>query len=64
MAYRAPILSEDELEAFDDPDGIGAELDSLGRVVSEVLENDYLRRDENGFGFFADDYTGEEGFEW
>jgi hypothetical protein len=63
VGYRAPTLSADEREAFDDPDGIEAELDSLGRVLSEVLENDYLLRDEDEFGFFADDYTGEEEFE-
>lgn len=63
VGYRAPTLSDDEREAFDDPDGIEAELDSLGRVLSEVLENDYLLRDEDEFGFFADDYTGEEEFD-
>ena len=63
VGYRAPTLSDDTREAFDDPDGVEAELDSLGRVLSEVLENDYLRRDEGEFGFFADDYTGEEEFE-
>ena len=63
VGYRAPTLSADEREAFDDPDGIEVELDSLGRVLSEVLENDYLLRDEDEFGFFADDYTGEEEFE-
>ena len=63
VGYRAPTLSDDERGAFDDPDGIDAELDSLGRVLSETLENDYLLRDEDEFGFFADDYTGEEGFE-
>jgi hypothetical protein len=60
VGYRAPTLNGEEREAFDDPDGVDAELDSLGRVVSETLENDYLLRDENDFGFFADDYTGEE----
>lgn len=58
--YRAPTLNEEEREAFGDPDGIDAELDSLGRVVSETLENDYLVRDDTEFGFFTDDYTGEE----
>lgn len=60
VGYRAPTLTEAEREAFDDPDGIDGELDSLGRVVSEILENDYLVRNEEEFGFFADDYTGEE----
>jgi hypothetical protein len=63
VGYRAPTLPEDEREAFDDPDGIEAEIDSLGRVVSEVLENDHLLRDEDEFGFFADEATGEEEFE-
>lgn len=60
VGYRPPTLSEEEREAFEDPSGIEAELDSLGRVVSETLENDYLLRDEEEFGFFADDYTGED----
>lgn len=57
VGYRAPSLEGDRREAFDDPDGVEAELDSLGRVVSEVLENDYLLRDDDDdeFGFFADD---------
>jgi hypothetical protein len=63
VGYRAPTLDDAEREAFDDPDGIEAELDSLGRVVSEPLENDYLLRDEDEFGFFADGYTGEVGDE-
>lgn len=61
VGYRAPVLPEEARAAFedDDADAIDAELDSLGRVVSEVLESDYLLRDEETFGFFADDYTGE-----
>jgi hypothetical protein len=60
VGYRAPSLADDERAGFDDPDGVEGELDSLARVVSEVLENDYLLRDDEEFGFFADDYTGEE----
>ena len=60
VGYRAPALNGEEREAFDDPDGVDAELDSLGRVVSESLEDDYLVRDETEFGFFAEEYTGEE----
>jgi len=61
--YRPPELSGEASEAFDDPDGVEAELDTLGRILTEVLENDYLLRDEETFGFFADDYTGEPGNE-
>jgi hypothetical protein len=63
VGYRAPTLSDDERGTFDDPNGIEAELDSLGRVVSETLENDYLLRDEDEFGFFGDDYTGEADYD-
>jgi hypothetical protein len=60
VGYLAPTLTDEEREAFEDPEGVDAELDSLGRVVSETLENDYLLRDEEGFGFFDEEYTGEE----
>ena len=57
VGYRAPTLPD---EARDDltisaADEVDAELDTLGRVVSEMLENDYLLRDDETFGFFADD---------
>jgi hypothetical protein len=54
VGYRSPTVPEWSRDAFEDPGGVAAELDALGRVVSEVLENDYLRRDENDFGFFDD----------
>lgn len=61
VGYRAPTLADEPVGAFeDDPDGIEEELDALGRVVSEQLENEYLPREDDEFGFFADDYTGEE----
>lgn len=60
VGYRAPTLAGEEREAFEDPSGVEEELDSLGRVLSETLENDYLLRDDDEFGFFADDYTGED----
>jgi hypothetical protein len=54
VGYRAPTV--EDRDAVDDPDGIEEELDSLGRVVSETLENDYLGRDpESELGFFAGD---------
>jgi hypothetical protein len=62
VGYRPPELSE-EIRAevgADDADLIEAELDDLGRVVSEVLENDYLRRDDETFGLFADEETGAD----
>jgi hypothetical protein len=62
VGYRAPALpaaARNDLEstAADDFD---AELDTLGRIVSEFLENDYLRRDEDTFGFFPDDEGTDE----
>lgn len=60
VGYRAPTLPDEipdhhaSLEAAD-IEAIDGELDALGRVVSEVLENDYVLRDgEEAFGFFAD----------
>lgn len=62
VGYRAPGLPEDA--RADVPatqaDGVEGKLDSLGRVVSETLENDYLRRDEDTFGFFADEEPTDE----
>lgn len=64
VGYVAPAIPVDERDAFEtgDFDLVEAELDALGRVVTEVFENDYLLRDDDAepFGFFADDYTGEE----
>lgn len=60
VGYRAPTVPGEATDRFDDVQGVEGALDSLGRVVSEVLENDYLVRDADEFGFFADDYTGEE----
>lgn len=57
VGYQSPELQEPG--DFEDPNGIADELDTLGRVVSEVLENDYLRRDENDFGFFDDESEAE-----
>lgn len=62
VGYRAPTLPAD-LSAdltVGDVDEIESELDLLGRVVSEVLENDYLLRDEETFGFFDDEATEDE----
>lgn len=48
VGYRAPTVPEADREAFPDrgADGVDEELDDLGRAVSEMLESDYLRRDE------------------
>lgn len=60
VGYRSPTLPEDVLDEYGsleaaDVEAIDGELDALGRVVSEVLENDYVLRDEGeAFGFFAD----------
>jgi hypothetical protein len=58
--YRAPALTPDERRTVDDPDVVELELDTLGRIVTEFLENDYLLRDEGDFGFFSEEYTGGE----
>lgn len=57
VGYRAPELPDDAADEYDfgDPDGIDVALDDLGRIVSEVLENDYVLRDEDDFGFFDDE---------
>ncbi|WP_336361196.1 hypothetical protein [Haladaptatus sp. ZSTT2] len=59
VGYRSPTLPQtarDQLDA-EIVDDIELELDSLGRVVTEMLENDYLLRDDETFGFFADDVS-------
>ena len=60
VGYRTPDLSAADREAFDDPGDVEEGLDTLGRIVTEVLENDYLLRDEETFGFFSEEYTGDE----
>lgn len=63
VGYIAPTIPDDARGSIDpgDADEIDAELDELGRVVTEVLENDYLLRDDEdeGFGFFADGDSGD-----
>ncbi|MCU4973020.1 hypothetical protein OB955_09725 [Halobacteria archaeon AArc-m2/3/4] len=61
VGYRAPTLPESgTLSASDetleevDAEGIEEELDELGRTVSEVLENRYIDRSGEEFGFFDD----------
>lgn len=57
VGYRAPALpgdlsvSSDETLEADDIDEINEELDDLGRIVSEVLENEYIDRDGDEFGY-------------
>lgn len=62
VGYRAPTLPDDVRDGVstEDADLIDAELDSLGRVVTETLENDYLLRDDETWGFFDEEYTGED----
>lgn len=61
VGYRAPAVPEEpqatDERALDraDRQDVAEALDDLGRTVSEVLENDYLERTGEGFGFFADD---------
>jgi hypothetical protein len=57
VGYRAPSLPEgpDTLAEAgldrDDAREIEGELDDLGRIVSEVLENDYIHRSSEEFGY-------------
>ena len=63
VGYRSPTVDGEEFPDDEEVDvnGIENELDSLGRVVSEMLENDYVLRDEEAFGFFSEDeYLGDE----
>lgn len=62
VGYQAPTLPAevDADRATGDVDDIETELDLLGRLVSEMLENDYLLRDEETFGFFDDEATEAE----
>jgi hypothetical protein len=56
VGYRAPTVPADSVAARDDLDehdveDIEEELDSLGLIVSEVLETDYIHRDGEEFGY-------------
>ncbi|WP_435365799.1 hypothetical protein [Haloarchaeobius sp. DYHT-AS-18] len=64
VGYQSPTLPQAAREKLDarTVEDIELELDTLGRVVSEMLENDYLLRDDEMFGFFADD-TSENTYE-
>ncbi|SHG80710.1 hypothetical protein [Halobaculum gomorrense] len=59
VGYRAPSIPEADREVFPDrgADGVDEELDDLGRAISEMLESDYLRRDEEDdeSDFFAEE---------
>lgn len=62
VGYRAPTLRDADRADMPttEADDVDDELDALGRVVSETLENDYLLRDDEDFGFFADDEPTDE----
>jgi hypothetical protein len=54
VGYRAPTVPDDAAHDGldeDDVEDIEEELDSLGRTVSEVLENDYILRNGSEFGY-------------
>lgn len=55
VGYRSPTVPADSDGAVDLDDGdiedIEEELDSLGWIVSEVLESDYIDSDGNQFGY-------------
>lgn len=60
VGYRAPSVSADRLQEVSEDFGrsdaqdVEEALDELGRTASEVLENDYLERTGEEFGFFPD----------
>jgi len=56
VGYRSPTLPQAARDGVDAEvvGDIDSELDTLGRVVSEMLENDYLLRDDESYGFFPD----------
>ena len=62
VGYRAPEVPDGKRGEFEagDADLVEEELDTLGRVASEMLENDYLPRDDETWGFFADDEPEDE----
>ncbi|WP_336002021.1 hypothetical protein [Halorientalis halophila] len=57
VGYRAPELLDDRPAPYDaaldrdDVQEIEGQLDDLGRIVSEVLENDYIDRSSEEFGY-------------
>lgn len=56
VGYRVPPVPADLSDAHEDIDADDIEdieeaLDSLARTVSEVLENDYIHRDSEEFGY-------------
>lgn len=57
VGYRAPALPENPSTADDrmlgkgDIEEIEEELDALGRTVSEVVEQEYIHRDGDEFGY-------------
>ena len=64
VGYRSPTLPDAAREDLSrgDAGDIDSELDTLGRVVSEMLENDYLLRDDEDYGFFPDEES-EDSYE-
>ncbi|MFB6084792.1 MAG: hypothetical protein ABEJ94_11175 [Halorientalis sp.] len=53
VGYRAPAVPADADAGLDREDAreTEEELDDLGRIVSEVLENDYIHRSSEEFGY-------------
>ncbi|ELZ15025.1 hypothetical protein NP511_02745 [Natrinema thermotolerans] len=56
VGYRVPSVPTDAVAAHDDLDDVDIEtieeeLESLGWIVSEVLETDYIHRDGEEFGY-------------
>lgn len=55
VGYRVPEVSDDAAVDPDAAQSIREELDSLARIVTERLEEDYLHRDGDEFGFFSEE---------
>lgn len=62
VGYRAPEIPDEGRGQFEgyDVNLVENELDTLGRIVSEMLENEYLPRNDETWGFFADDEPEDE----
>ncbi|NUB91889.1 hypothetical protein HTZ84_08170 [Haloterrigena sp. SYSU A558-1] len=56
VGYRVPSIPEDQFDGREEFDAdtvetVEEELDDLARTVSEVLENDYIHRGSEEFGY-------------
>ena len=54
VGYRTPELPEGAGLDGIDTEALAEEIDALARVVSDLLETEYVGREGDEFGFFAD----------